>query len=79
VKIGNNDTVATPGPPFFFAGNGYDPATGWGSIDGTKMLNALAQILYPNNMYITVVKDSFGLTEVAVRSIGPTVFEPWCL
>lgn len=68
VTIGNNDTVATPDPPFFFAGNGYDPTTGWGSIDGTRMLNALAQILYPKNMYITVVKDSFGLTEVAVRS-----------
>jgi hypothetical protein len=47
VKFGNNDSVLAPDSPFFSAGVGYDPTTGWGSIDGTKMMAAIGKTLFP--------------------------------
>lgn len=63
-----NDSVAEPETPFSFAGNGIDPSTGWGTIDGTKMSNALAKILYPKSTYNTVVKHCLGPAEVECPS-----------
>jgi hypothetical protein len=59
--VGDNDSG--PGVPFFTAGTGWDAATGWGSINGTNMEDALARQLYSKNFYITVRKNSFGLDE----------------
>jgi kumamolisin len=65
-KFGNNDPNlgATPDDPYFNTGPGYDPVTGWGSINGRNMESSLAKILFPPSMYVTVIKNSFGLTEV---------------
>jgi hypothetical protein len=68
--FGNNDPVVTPDDPFYTAGAGYDPVTGWGSINGTQMLNSLAKVLYPPNMYVTTIKNSFGLPEVQGNAVG---------
>jgi kumamolisin len=58
---GDNDSG--PGVPFFTAAAGWDAASGWGSINGINVEDALAHLLYPKNFYITVRKNSFGLDE----------------
>jgi hypothetical protein len=42
VVVGNNDSGLTPDAPFYTAGWGWDPCTGWGSINGLRLLAALA-------------------------------------
>jgi hypothetical protein len=64
VTYGNNDSVDTPDAPYFTAGAGWDACTGWGSIDGTKLLNGIAALLYNPNYYFQVNKGSYGLDEV---------------
>jgi kumamolisin len=44
ITVGNNQWNTTA--PYFNSGIGYDPVTGWGSIDGTKMRDTIAR-LYP--------------------------------
>ena len=60
-------TGHTPDAPYFTAGAGWDACTGLGSIDGTKLLNGIASLLYTPNFYL-VNKGSFGLDEVNVNS-----------
>ena len=67
---GNNDSGDTPDSPYFLTGPGYDPTTGWGSIDGAKMFTALSNILYQPSMSITMVKNSFGLGEVQAKGLN---------
>ena len=40
--FGNNDSGLAPDSPFYTAGWGWDPCTGWGSINGLRLLAALA-------------------------------------
>jgi kumamolisin len=47
VTFGNNDSVIPIDSPYFSAGRGYDPTTGWGSIDGRKMLRAIMERTIP--------------------------------
>ena len=54
---------------FSFAGNGIDPSTGWGTIDGTKMSKALEKILYPNSSYNTVVNTALDRPKLSVRPV----------
>jgi Pro-kumamolisin, activation domain/Protein of unknown function (DUF1573) len=42
VVFGNNDSGLVPDSPFYIAGWGWDPCTGWGSINGLRLLAALA-------------------------------------
>ncbi len=42
VRSGNNDSGYTPDSPFYTAGPGWDACTGWGSIDGRRLLSAVA-------------------------------------
>ena len=42
VVVGNNDSGLVPDSPFYTAGWGWDPCTGWGSINGLRLLAALA-------------------------------------
>jgi kumamolisin len=56
VTFGNNDSGDTPDSPFYTAGAGWDSCTGMGSIDGTKLLTALAAVeeatpVNPNNPF----------------------------
>jgi kumamolisin len=61
VITGDNDSGDAT--PYFTAGPGWDAASGWGSINGQSMEDALAHLLYPKNFYVTVRKNSFGLDE----------------
>lgn len=40
VRVGNNDSGYVPDSPFYTAGPGWDACTGWGSIDGRRLLAA---------------------------------------
>ncbi|KAH0556853.1 hypothetical protein GP486_005357 [Trichoglossum hirsutum] len=60
--VGNNQWNTTA--PFFNCGPGYDPVTGWGSIDGSRILNGLARLLYSQSLYFNAGKNSFGLNDV---------------
>ncbi len=46
ITSGNNDPADSSGAPFYNAAAGWDPCTGWGSIDGTKLLNGIAGLMY---------------------------------
>jgi len=62
ITVGNNQWNTTA--PYFNCGPSYDPVTGWGSIDGTKMQNSLARLLYSQSLYFNAGKNSFGLNDV---------------
>ena len=60
----------SPNAPYFTAAQGWDPCTGLGSIDGTKLLNALIAQLYPPtkpNYYFLVQQGSFGKDAVQLN------------
>ncbi len=61
-------TGTTPDAPYFSAASGWDACTGLGSIDGTKLLNGIASLLYNPTFYFQVNKGSFGLDEVNVNA-----------
>jgi hypothetical protein len=42
IKLGNNDSGNTPDSPFYTAAIGWDACTGWGSINGLRLLAAVA-------------------------------------
>jgi hypothetical protein len=71
-------TGTTPNAPYFSAstGNKWNACTGLGSIDGTKLLNGIASLLYNPNFYFQVNKGSFGLDEVNITASfsNPTPF-----
>jgi hypothetical protein len=68
ITNGNNDPSDGSGAPYYTAAVGWDPCTGWGSIDGTKLLNGIAGLMYNPNFYFQVEKNSYGLDEVSVNS-----------
>jgi hypothetical protein len=61
----------TPDAPFFSAAAGWDACSGLGSIDGTKLLNGIASLLYNQSFYFQVDKSTFGMDEVSVNSSYP--------
>jgi hypothetical protein len=86
ITKGNNDSNDTPAnvkvaipsytgstadAPFFTAGAGWDACTGLGSIDGTKLLNGIAALMYNQTFYFRVEKSTFGLDEVSVTPSYP--------
>jgi hypothetical protein len=54
IRIGNNDPGNTPDSPFYTAAVGWDPCTGWGSINGLRLLAALA----PAPIIATAIPDA---------------------
>ncbi len=69
VTHGNNDSAEpTKDSPYFTAGTGWDACTGLGSIDGARMVNAIAGLLYSPNWYFQVNKGSYGLDEVQINA-----------
>ncbi len=77
ITTGNNDSGDTPDSPYFTAGAGWDACTGWGSIDGTKLLNGIAGVMYTQTFYFALGKDNYGLDEVQNVAKYPTAF--WLL
>jgi hypothetical protein len=68
ITYGANDPADSSHPPFYNARPVWDPCTGWGSIDGTKLLNAIAAQLSSQNWYFLDQKPTFGLDEVKAKS-----------
>ncbi|HEY1763599.1 MAG TPA: S53 family serine peptidase [Opitutaceae bacterium] len=66
----------TANAPYFAAQAGWDACTGLGSVDGTKLLNGIASLLFNPNFYFQVNKGSFGLAEVNITKTytSPTPF-----
>jgi hypothetical protein len=64
ITSGNNDPADHSSAPFYNAAAGWDPCTGWGSIDGTKLLNGIAALMYTQTFYFQVEKNTYGLDEV---------------
>ena len=71
ISSGDNNSGDTPAAPFYTAGPGWDPCTGWGSLDGNKLLNGIAALMYNQTFYFAAKKDTFGLDEVAVTLSPP--------
>jgi pro-kumamolisin-like protein len=63
VKKGNNDSGNVPDAPFYTADVGWDPCTGWGSINGLRLLAAVA----PAPIISTLVPDSGDFGPVCVE------------
>jgi len=66
ITSGNNDPSDGSNAPYYTAAAGWDPCSGWGSIDGTKLLNGIASLMYNQNFYFQVEKSAYGLDEVGV-------------
>jgi hypothetical protein len=62
IRVGNNDSGNTPDSPFYTAAVGWDPCTGLGSINGTRLLAALA----PAPIIATAIADGGGFGDVCV-------------
>lgn len=77
ITHGNNDSNDGSNAPYYTAGAGWDACTGWGSIDGAKMLNGIASLLYSSNFYFQVNKGSFGLDEVKINADYSTPTPLW--
>jgi len=64
ITIGNNDSGNTPDAPFYTTDIGWDACTGWGSIDGMRLLAALA----PAPVLVTAIPDSGLFRETCLDS-----------
>ena len=73
VTVGNNDSGDTPDSTFFTANpvvpGGWNPCSGWGSIDGTKLLNGMAKEMFTQSLYFVADKSTFGLDEVSHNAV----------
>ncbi|MBV9151513.1 MAG: hypothetical protein JO204_07050, partial [Alphaproteobacteria bacterium] len=67
----------TPNAPYFSASSGWNACTGLGSIDGTKLLNGIENLLYNPNWYFQINKGSYGLDEVNINLTYATPTPLW--
>jgi Pro-kumamolisin, activation domain len=72
ITVGNNDPGN--GSAYFSANTGYDACTGWGSIHGTKFLNAVAKLYFPRLLQFVVANDTYTLEKVDHAPLYPTAF-----
>jgi Pro-kumamolisin, activation domain/Abnormal spindle-like microcephaly-assoc'd, ASPM-SPD-2-Hydin len=62
IRFGNNDSSYPPDAPFYTAGVGWDACTGWGSINGRRLLAGIA----PAAIVVTIVEDNGQFGDVCV-------------
>lgn len=79
VTVGNNNSGDTPPPhipatPYYTAGTGWDACSGWGSVDGTRLLTALIDTLVTQTIEFWVSKSTYGVDEVADSKTWPNAF-----
>jgi hypothetical protein len=79
INDGGNNENPTPGEktaPSYKSGPNWNPCTGLGSINGTKLLNALVNMATAAtpNLYFIVDKNVFGLDEVSVNPSWSNAF-----
>ncbi len=71
-----NTTNAASGPHKYFAASGYDLATGWGSPNGSNLMNALTSVgtnnffLYPNPEAFTIVQGGTFTSFITVQPMN---------
>jgi hypothetical protein len=70
ITIGNNDSGLSPDAPFYTADIGWDACTGWGSLDGMRLLAALA----PAALLSVVVPDRGNFGECCLDSFVEETF-----
>ena len=73
ITHGNNDSGV--GNAYFTAGPGYDACTGWGSIDGTKFLNAIVELKFSQHLHFMVDHHVYDLEKVKHVSSYPNAFK----
>ncbi|MBV8842328.1 MAG: choice-of-anchor D domain-containing protein, partial [Bryobacterales bacterium] len=71
IRIGNNDSGNVPDAPFYTAAVGWDACTGWGSINGLRLMAAIA----PAPILATMVENNGQFGEVCVRGSADLVLE----
>ena len=64
IRFGNNDSSYPPDAPFYTADVGWDAVTGWGSINGLRLLAAIA----PGPILVTMVEDNGQFGDACVGS-----------
>ncbi|MEO9190541.1 MAG: choice-of-anchor D domain-containing protein [Acetobacteraceae bacterium] len=64
ITVGDNDPGNTPDSPFYTAAIDWDPCTGWGSINGLRLLAALA----PAPILATAIADSGTFADTCLDS-----------
>ncbi len=69
IRVGNNDPGNIPDSPFYTAAIGWDPCTGWGSINGTRLLAALA----PAPIIATAVADAGQFGDACVAAFADEI------
>jgi hypothetical protein len=62
IRFGNNDSSYPPDAPFYTAAVGWDAVTGWGSINGRRLLAGIA----PAAIAVTMVEDNGQFGDVCV-------------
>jgi Pro-kumamolisin, activation domain/Abnormal spindle-like microcephaly-assoc'd, ASPM-SPD-2-Hydin len=62
IRVGNNDSDYAPDAPFYTAGVGWDACTGWGSINGRRLLAAVA----PAPIMVTMLGENGQFGDVCV-------------
>ena len=62
IRFGNNDSSYPPDAPFYTAAVGWDGCTGWGSINGLRLLAGIA----PAPVVVAIVEDNGQFGEVCV-------------
>ncbi len=75
ITFGNNDSSYVPDAPFYTADIGWDPVTGWGSINGLRLLAALApapvvETAIPNGGFGNVCVGSFADETLTINNSG---------
>ncbi len=63
IRFGNNDSGNLPDAPVYKAAVGWDPVTGWGSINGLRLLAAIA----PAPIVAASVEDNGQFGEVCLQ------------
>ena len=72
VRFGDNESGNGPVPPdapFYVAGPGWDPCTGWGSIDGSRLQAALA----PAPIIVTAIASGGDFGNVCLDSFADQI------
>jgi hypothetical protein len=69
IVVGNNDSGNVPDAPFYTTDIGWDPCTGWGSINGLRLLAALA----PAPIVVTAIAGSGDFGDVCLDSFADEI------
>ena len=74
ITHGNNDSGDTPDSLYYTAAVGWDACSGWGTVDGTKLLTTLIDTTVTQTFQFWVIKSTFGVDEVTDTKAWPNSF-----